>query len=275
MKITYTTLLFFFSLFLSAQGNFEISVIFPDNSPVPGVSINGNETTDEDGKVTLSVLPNQSFTVAYTFLGHEPNCVTQADYDLLSQILAGTMSFSSSVQAFAADVNGDGANSSFDLTDLEQIINGTLVLDAPWDFRMKGFNFNGTGAPMPTANPGEFSISGVPDGETYSMQVYALLKGNVDEDYSCLSTSTSQINDAGPVNIFPNPSRDIIQIDLSDSKLNSNVNLQIFDIRGSLVYAVENYQSLATVDLESLSAGMYVVKISDGARSAVRRLVRG
>jgi len=75
------------------------------------------------------------------------------------------------------------------------------------------------------------------------------------------------------VTIFPNPTHDMIAIQLNNM-LNSNLTVSLFDISGRLVNKTMLYQgsTIAYFDTKTLYAGVYLVTISDGKNKFSRRI---
>jgi len=78
------------------------------------------------------------------------------------------------------------------------------------------------------------------------------------------------IFDSDNINIFPNPVKDILFVQNADA----NSNVKIFDISGKIVYS--NKISDGTVDMTSLSSGMYFLNIENNkGKTIVKKLLKG
>ncbi len=77
----------------------------------------------------------------------------------------------------------------------------------------------------------------------------------------CLGTTSIEINEKDPIVIFPNPTRDLIQI---KSELERIENVLITTISGKQVVNFKWRSS--SIDVSSLSAGMYYLEIDTGSR---------
>ncbi|MBS3739394.1 MAG: T9SS type A sorting domain-containing protein [Psychroflexus sp.] len=73
--------------------------------------------------------------------------------------------------------------------------------------------------------------------------------------------------------LFPNPAENYVTLQFNQST--NNTTIYIFDISGRLVKAVTNSESLSTqkIDVNQLSAGTYIVKVNQGNRSTVKKLI--
>lgn len=101
------------------------------------------------------------------------------------------------------------------------------------------------------SNPGD-----VPGG-AYTVTVTDANDCVASEDISWTSVNNHQ---AQNINVFPNPANNVINFDLSDANARS---IQIFDMTGKLVNTVDVRNSFETVNVNSLSNGLYIYKIND------------
>ncbi len=80
---------------------------------------------------------------------------------------------------------------------------------------------------------------------------------------------------ASALKLFPNPSNGVFQLELDRGTPASYVQLEVYDIQGTKVYAVRNLEQkpVHEIDLTSLSKGLYTIRISDGVVLYSNRLV--
>jgi subtilisin-like proprotein convertase family protein len=75
--------------------------------------------------------------------------------------------------------------------------------------------------------------------------------------------------------IYPNPNNGSFHV-LLNSKSNSNINIQVYDIRGRTIFN-NSYESAARfnqeITLNNAQSGMYLVKISDGERQTIQKII--
>lgn len=76
------------------------------------------------------------------------------------------------------------------------------------------------------------------------------------------TTGISDLEDFN-ISIFPNPSIDLINIELND-RFEENVNVSIYNLGGQLVRTESVTGKLVQIERGALAAGNYLVKISDG-----------
>lgn len=75
-------------------------------------------------------------------------------------------------------------------------------------------------------------------------------------------------NTLDQVVLYPNPTYGIVNV-----KANSPVSLSVFDITGKLIESFEGVNNGENIDLSTLQAGMYLVKINDGLKQQTQKLI--
>ncbi|MDZ7741567.1 MAG: T9SS type A sorting domain-containing protein [Bacteroidota bacterium] len=73
------------------------------------------------------------------------------------------------------------------------------------------------------------------------------------------------------VNIYPNPSQGVITLDGRGMENASEVN--VFNIHGKLVKSFAANENLEVIDLGNLSKGMYFIRIVNGVRSMLEKVM--
>lgn len=97
------------------------------------------------------------------------------------------------------------------------------------------------------------------------------------EDYT-VNITTSGVglseNALSAITIYPNPSSDILNIDLSSA--NEEVkSISIFDITGKLIQTVDVVENAnISLNIYSLASGLYYIKISSATNTVVRQVVK-
>lgn len=82
-------------------------------------------------------------------------------------------------------------------------------------------------------------------------------------------------NEISEFSIFPNPNRGEFTIKLNSTS-NSNIKVDIFDVRGRIIFADSyrnNSQFNQTINLNNVQAGMYLVKVTDGDRQSTKKII--
>ena len=97
------------------------------------------------------------------------------------------------------------------------------------------------------------------------------------EDYTVnITTSGASLleNDLSAITIYPNPSSDILNIDLSSA--NEEVkSISIVDITGKLIQTIDVLENAnISLNVSSFASGLYHVKISSASNSIVRQIIK-
>lgn len=100
--------------------------------------------------------------------------------------------------------------------------------------------------------------NGVPNGMIY--EEYQNMKDSI--AYYCNATSLYHEHKPFSVNIFPNPSTGIIQINV-DNAGNTDSGLRIYDLTGRTIYHRRADQAIIHIDLEHEAPGLYIVEIEN------------
>jgi len=89
------------------------------------------------------------------------------------------------------------------------------------------------------------------------------------------ATSISDQLSVSAITLFPNPSNGIFQIQISGVLSTTNINLEIVGLQGQLLYADRNLEQkdLREIDLSGFGQGIYFLKIYNGVKTYVRRMV--
>lgn len=85
-----------------------------------------------------------------------------------------------------------------------------------------------------------------------------------------LSTGTNNIRPESPVNVFPNPASDLIEIQYDGSKA---ADLKLIDFQGNVLIQA-SFQDQATLDISAYPAGMYFVEINAGGERTMEKVVK-
>ncbi|HEY4785209.1 MAG TPA: RICIN domain-containing protein [Bacteroidales bacterium] len=98
--------------------------------------------------------------------------------------------------------------------------------------------------------------------------------------FSLLSTSSSakittdiKEGTSEDLKVYPNPVTDMLTISLTGSDL-SSAKVEIYNIQGSLVDTQNVFGNVGSIDMSRLSPDIYFVKICDGQRSTLKKIVK-
>jgi len=95
---------------------------------------------------------------------------------------------------------------------------------------------------------------------------------NVANANNC-STGLTQVTKNATIQVYPNPSRGIVNIDLSKESL-KGVILHVVDMLGKEVKTVDlgNFNSIYSMDMSNLHRGIYFIKIESATGVSVHRI---
>ncbi|WP_146190730.1 T9SS type A sorting domain-containing protein [Polaribacter aquimarinus] len=103
-------------------------------------------------------------------------------------------------------------------------------------------------------------------------KVYTVDKAfNYSDEIEISSSGTASVDDVfnSKISIYPNPTRDLINISTSESILS----VEIFNIIGKKVFSNSNLQN-KKIDISNLSRGVYMMKFTNGTSFAIKRIVK-
>lgn len=84
---------------------------------------------------------------------------------------------------------------------------------------------------------------------------------------------TNDFNNSLDINLYPNPSNSILNIELKNS--GDIITFQVFDILGKLVKNEStSSEVLTTIDVSNLNDGLYLIKISTGDKTEIKRFLK-
>jgi len=132
----------------------------------------------------------------------------------------------------------------------------------------------------PTPPNNFLSIGRFPDGQdsnNNSTDVSRMCStpgaANVNGTTGCLTSGITEINNALAIQVYPNPSHGVINIDLTKENLR-DVFIRVIDVLGKEVNTVDlgDYNSIYTMDMSNLQRGVYFIKIESKNGAVVRRV---
>ena len=99
----------------------------------------------------------------------------------------------------------------------------------------------------------------------------------IDLNKSNILKSNPKVNDVSNlIRLYPNPTKDLITIDMSDFKWSGNAKLNITDLSGKLILTRVLSSGTATVniDLGQVASGVYFANIISGNYVAKQKLIK-
>jgi hypothetical protein len=72
------------------------------------------------------------------------------------------------------------------------------------------------------------------------------------------------------INIYPNPSDDIINIDIENI---NNATIEIYDVNGTLIFSKALNSNFEKIDISGFSGGLYLVKVKQDSTVIIGKVV--
>lgn len=88
-----------------------------------------------------------------------------------------------------------------------------------------------------------------------------------------VAVGLEELNNAYPITIQPNPNEGSFQLDLSAHNFSSNVQMQIVDCAGRVVYSSKLVNAKNFVILEDVAPGVYLLDLTDNDQKFISRFV--
>ncbi|MGB1317350.1 MAG: T9SS type A sorting domain-containing protein, partial [Flavobacteriales bacterium] len=98
--------------------------------------------------------------------------------------------------------------------------------------------------------------------------------GNCSETSDCVNVMTVGVEDnvLEELSFFPNPVLDVLNVDLSGTE--ETVSFEIVSISGKVVYNQTHSSEQVRIDLNDLSAGMYILNVRSEKESLSKRIIK-
>jgi hypothetical protein len=137
--------------------------------------------------------------------------------------------------------------------------------------------------------PTLYSISeNLPDvGKTWlpysPLPIYTLSAGNgMKELFFVVSDGTSVSNtlsakillDEATIRLYPNPVKDILNIEFTSNNPTPEIRVQVYTLAGTMLLEKDSGTPVFSIDLSSCPAGVLLVKVSDGTKTEIHRIIK-
>jgi len=76
------------------------------------------------------------------------------------------------------------------------------------------------------------------------------------------------------INVYPNPANDIIYVTLHDASLINNTTIEIYNAIGNLVLTQKSYSENTSIIINSLTKGIYTVRVISDNKQTVNRIIK-
>lgn len=91
--------------------------------------------------------------------------------------------------------------------------------------------------------------------------------------FDCSSLNTKSFEKELNISIYPNPVTNLLTIEL-EKELSKDLIIELYDVSGKLILSNKAEGSLQTLNLKNLNTGVYLVKVSNGNRNVVKRIIK-
>jgi len=98
-------------------------------------------------------------------------------------------------------------------------------------------------------------------------QEYSLVVTGINQDLASIGDVTNDL-----FTIWPNPATSQININLKSGSV-ENANVSIFDIQGRQVASQKLFVNQGVINVDHLSAGVYMVKVAQGAKQSTQKII--
>ncbi|MFY8068082.1 MAG: T9SS type A sorting domain-containing protein, partial [Flavobacterium sp.] len=82
---------------------------------------------------------------------------------------------------------------------------------------------------------------------------------------------SSNDNVLGSLKVYPNPAKGIVNIDLGN--VTGDTTYELFDVQGRKVISKVSSTNFETLNVESLSDGIYMLTVQNGSAKTTKKLV--
>jgi hypothetical protein len=74
--------------------------------------------------------------------------------------------------------------------------------------------------------------------------------------------------------VYPNPTTDLIIINFKQTKFAGYRKIEIVNVLGETLVAHQAKEQLISIDLSLLQSGIYILKVSDNAKSICKKIIK-
>ncbi len=200
------------------------------------------------GSNNASISVNPLSTTVYTVSGTSNDCPSS-----VSETVSVTVNQNPNVTLSAS-------NLSLCTNSAQQTLNGTPT----------GGTYSGTGVSGNTFNP---NIAGSGNHiANYNFINSNGCSGSANVTFTVsVCTGITEI-DSKHINVYPNPAKDLINIEIGEYDINSNI--EIYDAIGKLVYSAKTSGSLMQINIGHFACGVYNLRLSSNSSSYLKRIIK-
>jgi hypothetical protein len=132
--------------------------------------------------------------------------------------------------------------------------------------------YTGTGVSGSTFDP---TISGA---GTFTVMYYYTNANNCSSSASqpasvSLCTGITEAFNASAISIYPNPTKDIVYVNLNNSSID-NTTIELYDVIGKLVISQKVIDTISTLLITDLVKGIYSIRIITDSHQVIKRIIK-
>lgn len=139
----------------------------------------------------------------------------------------------------------------------------TITAVGATTYSWNNFSFNYFIVPSPTVNT-TYTVTGTDPNGCYDQKVIT--------QSVIVCTGISQVTETQNWLIFPNPTKDQFTVKLNS--VSSDVNLEVYTMLGQLLFKQKLSAEINTIEMSKYANGIYYVKIKEGKKEEVVKLVK-
>jgi hypothetical protein len=87
-----------------------------------------------------------------------------------------------------------------------------------------------------------------------------------------VAVAIPQTTGQNALGIYPNPAKDRITLSLPDGMSPTNVHISVYDMRGNVIRETQGAGTKITMDVSTLPAGLYFIRVTDGEVACGRKV---
>ncbi len=100
-------------------------------------------------------------------------------------------------------------------------------------------------------------------------------RGPINTSRSNIRTNSVGLNEysfaSNFMSIYPNPAKGLVNITLAERLTNGTI--ELYDVLGKQIYSIQITSLTAIIDLSNIASGLYTIKVSDGNKSLIKKLI--
>lgn len=236
----------------------------PDNSVLGYHLYVRNDSVPEYTRINAQLITGNSYTDSCLIIKGVHDYLVRAmklentpsgSYYNLSEGISDTAYYSLNIAGIAAFTHTvNGVSVTFNTA-------STLTVAYNWDFG-NGQNSTASNPTVTYNSNGSYTVQLIATHPCYEDTSYAVI--NIYE----VGLHALKVN--GDVEVYPNPSKGLISIKGNETRV---FQVNVLNTEGKEVYAIEAVAGTTFIDISTLPKGLYLLKLSSGSTSVLKKLV--